>query len=119
MANEIQITDITETSAKLRWGNPEPESSYVFDITVTSAHDHSLVLKQNVTSTEQVIGGLRSGQKYHVVIIGYQKSQIKLNYMATFSTSKLVLCTQAMKKTVNTRHINNSVTSTNVEGGAG
>ncbi|XP_014449748.1 collagen alpha-3(VI) chain isoform X4 [Alligator mississippiensis] len=86
MANEIQITDITETSAKLRWGNPEPESSYVFDITVTSAHDHSLVLKQNVTSTEQVIGGLRSGQKYHVVIIGYQKSQIKLNYMATFST---------------------------------
>uniref|UniRef100_A0A7M4EEQ5 Collagen alpha-3(VI) chain n=1 Tax=Crocodylus porosus TaxID=8502 RepID=A0A7M4EEQ5_CROPO len=87
------ITDITETSAKLRWGNPEPQSAYVFDITVTSAHDHSLVLKQNVTGTERVIGGLRSGQKYHVVIIGYQKSQIKLNYMATFSTSKLVLST--------------------------
>ncbi|NXE45580.1 CO6A3 protein, partial [Casuarius casuarius] len=84
--NDIQITDITENSAKLRWVSPEPSNSYVFDITITLAHDHSLVLKQNLTGTERIIGGLRSGQKYLVVITGYQKSQPRVTYTGTFST---------------------------------
>ncbi|XP_021254078.1 collagen alpha-3(VI) chain isoform X7 [Numida meleagris] len=84
--NDIQITDVTENSARLRWASPEPHSAYVFDLTITLAHDHSLVLKQNVTGTERVIGGLRSGQKYLIFITGYLKSQPKVTYTGTFST---------------------------------
>uniref|UniRef100_A0A8C3LWH4 Collagen alpha-3(VI) chain n=1 Tax=Chrysolophus pictus TaxID=9089 RepID=A0A8C3LWH4_CHRPC len=80
------IADVTENSARLRWASPEPHSAYVFDLTITLAHDHSLVLKQNVTGTERVIGGLRSGQKYLVFITGYLKSQPKVTYTGTFST---------------------------------
>ncbi|NXT91074.1 CO6A3 protein, partial [Anhinga rufa] len=86
--HDIQITDVTENSAKLRWASPEPHSAYAFDITITLAHDHSLVQKQNLTGTEYVIRGLRSGQKYLVVITGYQKSQPKVTYTGTFSTSE-------------------------------
>ncbi|NXG46081.1 CO6A3 protein, partial [Psilopogon haemacephalus] len=88
-AHEIQITDVTENSARLRWASPEAQSTYTFDITVTLAHDHSLVQKQNLTGTEHVIQGLRSGQKYLVVITGYQKSQPKVTYTGTFSTKTL------------------------------
>uniref|UniRef100_A0A8C3GR91 Collagen alpha-3(VI) chain n=1 Tax=Cairina moschata TaxID=8855 RepID=A0A8C3GR91_CAIMO len=84
--NDIQITDITENSARLRWASPEPHNAYVFDLSITLAHDHSLVLKQNLTGTERVIGGLRGGQKYLVVITGYLKSQPKVTYTGTFST---------------------------------
>uniref|UniRef100_A0A663M2D9 Collagen alpha-3(VI) chain n=1 Tax=Athene cunicularia TaxID=194338 RepID=A0A663M2D9_ATHCN len=84
--HDIQITDVTENGARLRWASPEPHSAYTFDITVTLAHDHSLVQKQNLTGTEHVIRGLRSGQKYLVVITGYQKSQPKVTYTGTFST---------------------------------
>ncbi|XP_074858009.1 collagen alpha-3(VI) chain isoform X2 [Carettochelys insculpta] len=87
--SEIQITDITENSAKLHWVNPEPLTPDFFDITITSARDHSLFLKLNITSTEQVIEGLRSGQKYHVTITGYHKSQAKVTYTGTFSTKSL------------------------------
>ncbi|XP_052647791.1 collagen alpha-3(VI) chain isoform X1 [Harpia harpyja] len=91
--HDIQITDVTENSARLRWASPEPHNGYAFDITVTLAHDHSLVQKQNLTGTEHVIRGLRSGQKYLVVITGYQKSQPKVTYTGTFSTK-----TQAQPK---------------------
>ncbi|TFK02284.1 Collagen alpha-3(VI) chain [Platysternon megacephalum] len=87
--SEIQITDITENSAKLRWVNPEPQTLDFFDISITSAHDRSLVLKLNLTSTERVIGGLKSGQKYQVAITGYHKSQVKVTYMGTFSTKSM------------------------------
>uniref|UniRef100_A0A674IMM7 Collagen type VI alpha 3 chain n=1 Tax=Terrapene triunguis TaxID=2587831 RepID=A0A674IMM7_9SAUR len=87
--SEIQITDITENSAKLRWVNPEPQTVDFFDISITSTQDHSLVLKLNLTSTERVIGGLRSGQKYQVAITGYHKSQVKVTYMGTFSTKSM------------------------------
>ncbi|XP_028925408.1 collagen alpha-3(VI) chain isoform X4 [Ornithorhynchus anatinus] len=87
-SREIQVFDITENSAKLQWVNPEPSSPYIYDITITSAHDHSLVLKQNITSTERVIGGLRTGQKYQVVITGYLKSQARISYAGSFTTKK-------------------------------
>ncbi|XP_039925665.1 collagen alpha-3(VI) chain isoform X7 [Hirundo rustica] len=82
--HDIQITDVTENSARLRWASPEPHNT--FDVTVTLAHDHSLVQRQNLTGTEHVIRGLRSGQKYVVVITGYQKSQPKVTYTGSFST---------------------------------
>uniref|UniRef100_A0A8B9CZQ9 Collagen alpha-3(VI) chain n=1 Tax=Anser brachyrhynchus TaxID=132585 RepID=A0A8B9CZQ9_9AVES len=87
----MRITDVTENSARLRWASPEPHNAYVFDLSITLAHDHSLVLKQNLTGTERVIGGLRGGQKYLVVITGYLKSQPKVTYTGTFSTSKYLL----------------------------
>nr|XP_026649201.1 collagen alpha-3(VI) chain isoform X1 [Zonotrichia albicollis] len=82
--HDIQITDVTESSARLRWASPEPHST--FDVTVTLAQDHSLVQRQNLTGTEHVIRGLRSGQKYAVVITGSQKSQHKVTYTGSFST---------------------------------
>ncbi|XP_016155261.1 PREDICTED: collagen alpha-3(VI) chain isoform X7 [Ficedula albicollis] len=82
--HDIQISDVTESSARLRWASPEPHNT--FDVTVTLAHDHSLVQRQNLTGTEHVIRGLRSGQKYVVVITGYQKSQPKVTYTGSFST---------------------------------
>ncbi|XP_055573961.1 collagen alpha-3(VI) chain isoform X7 [Falco cherrug] len=87
--HDIQITDVTENSARLRWASPEPHNAYTFDITVTLAHDQSLVQKQNMTGTEHTIRGLRSGQKYVVVITGYQKSQPKVTYTGTFTTKTL------------------------------
>ncbi|NXE41079.1 CO6A3 protein, partial [Ptilorrhoa leucosticta] len=84
--HDIQITDVTESSARLRWASPEPHNT--FDVTVTLAHDHSLVQRQNLTGTEHVIRGLRSGQKYIVVITGYQKSQAKVTYTGSFSTKR-------------------------------
>ncbi|KAM4669617.1 collagen alpha-3(VI) chain [Amazona ochrocephala] len=85
-SHDIQITDVTETSARLRWASPEPHSAYTFEISITAAHDHSLVQNQNLTGTEHIIHGLKSGQKYLVVITGYQKSQPKVTYTGTFST---------------------------------
>ncbi|XP_034995200.2 collagen alpha-3(VI) chain isoform X8 [Zootoca vivipara] len=88
---EIQITDITENSAKLHWVNPEPQHVFVYDITITSAHDHSLVLKLNLTGTERVIGGLGSGQKYNVFVTGYHNAQARAAYKGTFSTKSMPL----------------------------
>ncbi|XP_010009136.1 PREDICTED: collagen alpha-3(VI) chain-like [Nestor notabilis] len=78
-SHDIQITDVTEHSARLRWASPEPHSAHTFEISITSAHDHSLVQSQNLTGTEHIIHGLRSGQKYLVVITGYQKSQPRVS----------------------------------------
>uniref|UniRef100_A0A8C5WN44 Collagen alpha-3(VI) chain n=1 Tax=Laticauda laticaudata TaxID=8630 RepID=A0A8C5WN44_LATLA len=86
---EVKITDITENSAKLHWMIPEPQKVYTYHITVTSAHDHSLVVKLNLTSNERVIGGLQSGEKYDVTITGYHNAQAKATYRGTFNTSKL------------------------------
>ncbi|XP_033028202.1 collagen alpha-3(VI) chain isoform X3 [Lacerta agilis] len=88
---EVQITDITENSAKLHWVNPEPQHVFAYDITITSAHDHSLVLKLNLTGTERVIGGLGSGQKYNVFVTGYHNAQAKATYRGTFSTKSMPL----------------------------
>ncbi|KAK9410969.1 collagen alpha-3VI chain-like [Crotalus adamanteus] len=86
---DVQITDITENSAKLHWMIPELQKVYVYDIIVTSAHDHSLVVKLNLTSNERVIGGLQSGQKYHVAITGYHNAQAKATYKGTFNTKSM------------------------------
>uniref|UniRef100_A0A803TNF4 Collagen alpha-3(VI) chain n=1 Tax=Anolis carolinensis TaxID=28377 RepID=A0A803TNF4_ANOCA len=88
---EIQITDITENSAKLHWANPESQNDYVYDISITSAHDNSLVLKLNLTGTERVIGGLGSGQKYHVIVTGYHNAHVKATYKGTFITKSMAL----------------------------
>lgn len=85
------MSEITENSAKLHWDRPEPSSPYFYDLTVTSAHDQSLVLKQNVTVTDRVIGGLRAGQTYHVAVVCYLRSQVRATYRGSFSTSEYVV----------------------------
>lgn len=87
-AREVQVLEITENSAKLHWERPEPPSPYFYDLTVTSAHDQSLVLKQNLTVTDRAIGGLHAGHTYHVVVICYLRSQVKAIYRGSFSTSE-------------------------------
>lgn len=87
-SGEVQVSEITENSAKLHWDRPEPSSPYFYDLTVTSAHDQSLVLKQNVTVTDRVIGGLRAGHMYHVAVVCYLRSQVRATYRGSFSTKK-------------------------------
>ena len=51
------VSEVTENSARLHWERPEPPSPYVYNLTVTSAHDQAVVLKQNLTVTARVVGG--------------------------------------------------------------
>uniref|UniRef100_A0A8C6R5I1 Collagen, type VI, alpha 3 n=1 Tax=Nannospalax galili TaxID=1026970 RepID=A0A8C6R5I1_NANGA len=87
-SREVQVSDVTENSARLHWERPEPPSSYFYDLTVTSAQDKSLVLRQNLTVTDRVIGGLLAGQTYHVAVVSYLQSQVRAIYQGSFSTKK-------------------------------
>nr|XP_045002854.1 collagen alpha-3(VI) chain isoform X1 [Jaculus jaculus] len=88
---EVQVSEVTENSAKLHWERPEPPSSYFYDLTITSAQDQSLVLKQNLTVTDRVIGGLLAGQTYNVAVVSYLQSQVRAIYQGSFSTKKTQL----------------------------
>ncbi|XP_047577423.1 collagen alpha-3(VI) chain isoform X2 [Lutra lutra] len=90
-SREVQVSDITENSARLRWERPELPSPYFYDLTVTSAHDQSLVLRQNLSVTERAIGGLLAGHTYHVAVVCYLKSQVRATYQGSFSTKKVQL----------------------------
>lgn len=79
---------MTENSARLYWERPEAPGPYFYHLTVTSAHDQSLVLKQNLSVTDRVVGGLRAGQTYHVSVVCYLRTQVRAVYQGTFSTSK-------------------------------
>ncbi|XP_026973170.1 collagen alpha-3(VI) chain isoform X5 [Sagmatias obliquidens] len=86
---EVHASEITENSVKLHWERPEPPSPYLYNLTITSAHDQSPVLKQNLTVTDHVIGGLFPGQTYHVTVICYLRSQVRAIYQGSFSTKKI------------------------------
>lgn len=85
---ELQVSEVTENSAKLRWDPPEPPGPYSYNLTVTSALDQSLVLRQNLSGTERVIGGLRAGHTYRVSVLGHLRAQVRAVYHGTFSTKK-------------------------------
>uniref|UniRef100_A0A452R4A4 Collagen type VI alpha 3 chain n=1 Tax=Ursus americanus TaxID=9643 RepID=A0A452R4A4_URSAM len=87
-SREVQVSDVTENSAKLHWERPEPPGPYFYDLTVTLAHDQSLVLRQNLSVTERAVGGLLAGHTYHVAVVCYLKSQVRAAYQASFSTKK-------------------------------
>lgn len=82
------MSETTETSARLRWERPEPPAPYSYDLTVTSAHDRSPVLKLNLTATEHVARGLRAGHTYHVAVVCHLRSQVRATYQGSFSTSE-------------------------------
>uniref|UniRef100_E1BB91 Collagen alpha-3(VI) chain n=1 Tax=Bos taurus TaxID=9913 RepID=E1BB91_BOVIN len=86
---EIHVSEVTENSAKLHWERPEPPSPYLYNLTVTSAHDQAVVLKQNLTVTDRVIGGLLPGQTYHVTVTCSLRSQVRAIYQGSFSTKKI------------------------------
>ncbi|XP_043318004.1 collagen alpha-3(VI) chain isoform X4 [Cervus canadensis] len=86
---EVHVSEVTENSAKLHWERPEPPSPYLYNLTVTSAHDQAVVLKQNLTVTDRVIGGLLPGQTYHVTVICSLRSQVRAIYQGSFSTKKI------------------------------
>nr|XP_034377135.1 collagen alpha-3(VI) chain isoform X3 [Arvicanthis niloticus] len=88
VSREVQVSEVTENSARLHWERPEPSSSYFYDLTVTSAHDQSLVLRQNLTVTDRVVGGLLAGHLYHVVVVSYLQSQVRAIYQGSFNTKK-------------------------------
>lgn len=84
----VQVSETTETSARLRWEKPEPPAPYSYDLTVTSAHDQAPVLKLNLTATEHVARGLRPGHTYHVVVVCHLRAQVRATYQGSFSTSE-------------------------------
>ncbi|XP_056676063.1 collagen alpha-3(VI) chain isoform X2 [Monodelphis domestica] len=87
-SREVHVSEITENSARLRWVNPDQPNPYIYDLTITSTHDRSVVLRQNLTVAERVIGGLVAGQTYHVAVVSYLKSQVKATYEGMFTTRK-------------------------------
>lgn len=87
-SREVHVSEITENSARLQWEKPEAPNPYFYSLAVTLAHDQSLVLKQNLTVTDRVIGGLLAGQAYHVLVVCFLKSQVRATYQGSFSTKK-------------------------------
>lgn len=88
---ELLVSDVTDSSVYLSWTNADPQQPLVYELSITSLDDNSLVLKQNVTGSERLIGGLMSGQQYQVTITGQHKNLGLITYQETFTTSKYEL----------------------------
>ncbi|XP_075036483.1 collagen alpha-3(VI) chain [Mixophyes fleayi] len=85
---DLQVLDVTENSVSLNWASADPLKNQDYELSVTSLSDQTLVLKQNVTGTEKLVGGLESGQLYQVTVTGQHKSHGVFSDQAIFSTSK-------------------------------
>ncbi|KAF1382231.1 hypothetical protein PFLUV_G00141550 [Perca fluviatilis] len=70
-ADELHVSNVTSTSLKLRWTNPDSKLFVYFEIVVTRLHDHALVLKTNVSGTELSVDNLESAQTYHAVVTAH------------------------------------------------
>ncbi|XP_053328266.1 collagen alpha-3(VI) chain isoform X1 [Spea bombifrons] len=84
---ELQVLDVTENSVHLSWASSDPNQPHLYDLSVTSLSNQALVLKQNVTGTDRIIGGLKSGEQYQVTISGHHQTLGMVIYQATFKTS--------------------------------
>ncbi|XP_040004074.1 collagen alpha-3(VI) chain-like isoform X3 [Xiphias gladius] len=67
-AGELHISNVTSSSLKLRWSNPDPKLFVYFEVVVTRLPDHAQVLKTNVSGTELSVDNLQSTQTYHAVV---------------------------------------------------
>ncbi|KAG8559231.1 hypothetical protein GDO81_017268 [Engystomops pustulosus] len=85
---ELVVSDVTDSSVYLSWTSADPQKPQVYEMSISSLDDNTLVLKQNVTGTERLIGGLLSGHNYQVTITGQHKSLGLVTYQATFTTGK-------------------------------
>ncbi|XP_069839243.1 collagen alpha-3(VI) chain [Dendropsophus ebraccatus] len=84
---ELLVSDVTESSVHLSWASADPHQPHVYELSITSLDDNTLVLKQNVTGTDRLIGGLMSGHLYQVTLTGQHKNMGLITYQATFTTS--------------------------------
>ncbi|XP_044160804.1 collagen alpha-3(VI) chain isoform X6 [Bufo gargarizans] len=84
---ELLASDVTDSSVYLSWTSTDPQMPQVYELSITSLDDNTLVLKQNVTGTERLIGGLKSGQHYQVTVTGQHKNLGLITYQVTFTTS--------------------------------
>ncbi|XP_040295821.1 collagen alpha-3(VI) chain isoform X3 [Bufo bufo] len=84
---ELLASDVTDSSVYLSWTSADPQMPQVYELSITSLDDNTLVLKQNVTGTERLIGGLKSGQHYQVTVTGQHKNLGLITYQVTFTTS--------------------------------
>ncbi|MBN3307263.1 CO6A3 protein, partial [Amia calva] len=85
-AGELHVTNLTANSIMLRWISPDAKLNYHFEVIVSKLSDHSPVLRKNVTGNELFIEGLKSSQQYHVVVIGYIQTQVKVTYKGIITT---------------------------------
>ncbi|XP_040306504.1 collagen alpha-3(VI) chain isoform X6 [Herpailurus yagouaroundi] len=116
-SREVQVSDVTENSARIHWERPEPPSPYFYDLTVTSAHDQSLVLRQNLSVTERAIGGLLAGHTYHVAVLCYLKSQVRAAYQGSFTTKKAQPPSPPQARSASSSTINLMVSTEPLAGG--
>ncbi|XP_041806073.1 collagen alpha-3(VI) chain-like isoform X7 [Chelmon rostratus] len=92
-ADELHISNVTSSSLKLRWSSLNPKLFVYFEVVVTRLHDHSLVLKTNVSGTELSVDNLESAQTYHAVVTAHTaEGQI-------VSTRKGIMTTKAAEPT--------------------
>lgn len=70
-ADELHVSNVTASSFRLRWRNSEPKLFVYFEVAVARLHDHSLVVKTNVSGTEIAVDNLESSQTYHAVVTAY------------------------------------------------
>lgn len=64
----LHIANVTSSSLKLHWSNPEPKLFVYFEVALTRLRDHALILKTNVSGTELTVNDLDSSQTYHAVV---------------------------------------------------
>ncbi|KAF3842636.1 hypothetical protein F7725_001485 [Dissostichus mawsoni] len=70
-SDELHVSNVTSSSLKLRWTNPDSKLFVYFEVMVTRLHDHALVLKTNVSGTELSVDNLQSAQTYHAVVTAH------------------------------------------------
>ncbi|KAJ8012442.1 hypothetical protein DPEC_G00042810 [Dallia pectoralis] len=66
--HELHVANVTSSSLMLHWASPDPKLMAYFEVVVTRLHDHTLVLRRNVTGTKLTVGNLESAQTYHAVV---------------------------------------------------
>ncbi|CAH2306267.1 collagen alpha-3(VI) chain [Pelobates cultripes] len=100
----LQVSDVTESTAYLNWASLDPHQPQLYDLSVISLSDNSIVQRLNVTSTEILIGGLQSERQYQITITGNHKIHGRVTYKAIFTTDKAQVKPQAE---VNTETLDN------------
>lgn len=64
----LHIANVTSSSLKLHWSNPEPKVFVYSEVVLTRLRDHALILKTNVSGMELMVNDLDSSEKYHAVV---------------------------------------------------
>ncbi|MFT7815039.1 collagen alpha-3(VI) chain [Arapaima gigas] len=84
-AEELHVSHITSNSMVLWWTAPNTDINH-YHVIVTRLQDHTLVLRQNVTSTQFPLVGLDSAQTYHVVVTAYAQGHVAGVYKGIVTT---------------------------------